>query len=81
MQYCVHLLTNVTNPLTDNTPLDLHAAALLLGVQPSTVRAYINRGALRGIKLSPRAFRVTHADIQTFLESRATLPAPAASKP
>jgi len=70
------MVTNVTAETNDNTPLDLHAAARLLGVQPSTVRSYINRGALRGIKLSPRAFRVTHADIQTFIASRATLPAP-----
>ena len=67
--------TNSTVVGAESNMLDLHEAGKRMGIKASTVRTYINSGSLRGVKLSPRAYRVSLADIQTFLDARATLPA------
>ena len=68
---------SLNSPTTEvaNDLLDLHEAGLRMGVKASTVRTYINKGTLRGVKLSPRTYRVSPSDIKTFLDARATLPA------
>lgn len=45
----------------------------------STVRKLVADGELRASRISSRTIRISEADIQTYLDSRANMSAPAAS--
>lgn len=48
--------------------LTLAQAAAVLGVHPRTVRAYIARGDLTGVRLANQLIRVRTSDLQAFLQ-------------
>lgn len=53
--------------------LTLHEVADLLKVKEATVRTWINNGNLRAVKFG-REWRVSHVDLETFVEDHATRP-------
>lgn len=46
--------------------MSLSKAAELLGLSPTTLRAQIDRGALKATKAGPRAWIVTRAEVERY---------------
>ena len=54
----------------DDKLLTVKQVADILQVHQQTVRDYIRDGKLKCIRLSRKAIRVSHADLNAFIESR-----------
>lgn len=53
------------------TLLTIQAVAQQLGLRPKTIRQYIRKGTLKGVKIG-RVWRVDAEDLQVFVASRRT---------
>ena len=67
--------TTEPRPSAPDEPLLTPAhVADLLHVEPRTVRAWLQRGALVGVRLPGGDWRVLHADFDAFLQQRRHTP-------
>ena len=58
----------------DKTMLSTKEVADIMGVTSETVRDWINRGRLTGVRLPSGQFRVTRAALSTFAQHNFSLP-------
>ncbi len=54
---------------TSNEPIDLHQAAMMMGISMHTCRRWVREGKIKGYKLGGRTYRLYPNDVKAFIKS------------